>query len=92
MRIVITTLHMVLLTSIHLYLHLTIEKFGIIKMQKLKVSKALSIFDWTKAFRNNITDDNCEFLTDTLMNIFRVDEHFDHLCDKTMIDTCEKVL
>ena len=37
MRNVITTLHMVFLTSMHLYL--IIEKFGIIKMQSLKVSK-----------------------------------------------------
>ena len=38
-RNVITTLHMVLSTSIHLYLQLIIEKFGITKMQTLKVSK-----------------------------------------------------
>ena len=39
MRNVITTLHMVLSTSIHLYLQLIIEKFGITKMLTLKVSK-----------------------------------------------------
>ena len=39
MRNVITTLHMVLLTSMYLYLHLIIEKFGIIKTQTLKVFK-----------------------------------------------------
>ena len=38
-RNVITKLNMVLLTSIYLYLHLIIEKFGIIKMQTLKVFK-----------------------------------------------------
>ena len=35
---VITTLHMVLSTSMYLYLHLIIQKFGI-KMQTLKVFK-----------------------------------------------------
>ena len=39
MRNVITTLHMVLLTSMYLYLHFFIEKFGIIKTQMLKVFK-----------------------------------------------------
>ena len=39
MKNVITTLHMVLLTSTYLYFHLIIEKFGIIKMQTLKVFK-----------------------------------------------------
>ena len=39
MRNVITTLHMLLSISIRLYLHLIIEKFGITKMQALKVSK-----------------------------------------------------
>ena len=38
-RNVITKLNMVLLTSMYLYLHLIIEKFGIIKMQTLKVFK-----------------------------------------------------
>ena len=38
-RNVITTLHMALLTSMYLYRHLIIEKFGIIKMQTLKVFK-----------------------------------------------------
>ena len=36
-RNVIAALHMVLLISIYLYLYLIIEKFGIKKMQTLKV-------------------------------------------------------
>ena len=39
MRNVITTLHMVLLTLMYLYLYLIIEKFGIIKMQTLNAFK-----------------------------------------------------
>ena len=39
MRNVITALHMVLLTSLYLYLHLITEKFEIIKTQALKVFK-----------------------------------------------------
>ena len=55
-RNVITTLHMVLLTSMYLY---------------LRIQKAISNFDWPKAFRNMDTNQNCKSLTDTLMNIFR---------------------
>ena len=43
MRNVITALHMVLLTSKYLYPHRIIEKFGIIKMQTLKVFKKLFV-------------------------------------------------
>ena len=35
------------------------------------IQKALSNFDWPKALRNNNANENCKFLTDTLMNIFR---------------------
>ena len=39
MRNISTRLHMVFLTSIYLYVHLIIEKFGVTKMQTLKVFK-----------------------------------------------------
>ena len=94
MRNVITTLHMVLLTSMYLYLHFIIEKFGIIKTQTLK------LFKKPKAFKNKDANESCKLMTDTLRNIFRkyslqnqkprsksknfiqVDEHFGHLCVK----------
>ena len=35
------------------------------------IQKAISNFDWSKAFRNKNPNKNCKLLTDTLMNIFR---------------------
>ena len=35
------------------------------------IQKAISNFNWRKAFRNMNANGNCNFLTDTLMNIFR---------------------
>ena len=62
MRNVITTLHIVLLTSIYFYLNLIIEKFGIIKMQAQRVfQKQFQTFDWPKGFRNKKANENCKF-------------------------------
>ena len=35
------------------------------------IQKAISNFDWPKAFRNKNANESCKLLTDTLMNIFR---------------------
>ena len=35
------------------------------------IQKAISNFDWPKAFRNKSANKNCKLLTDTLMNVFR---------------------
>ena len=35
------------------------------------IQKAISNFDWSKAFRNKNPNENCKLLMDTLMNIFR---------------------
>ena len=67
----------------------------------------LSSFDWIKAFRNKNENENCEFLTDTLMNIFRnyishKTKKFDYKTPEWMntliisalqkiVDTCENI-
>ena len=68
-RNVIATLHMVLLTSMYLNPHLIIEKFGIIKMQTLKVFKKQ--FQILIGLKHLGTRTQKKLLTDTLMNIFR---------------------
>ena len=65
------------------------------------IQKAISNFDWPKAFRNKNANENCKLLMDTFMNIFRNyiphktkkfdyktpewNKHFDHLCAKRSI-------
>ena len=111
MRNVITALHMVLLTSMYLsmyfHLHLIIEKFGIMKMQTLKVFKKQFKISIGLKHLGTRTQTKTKLLTNTLMNIFRnyiphKTNKFDHKTPEWMnaliisalkkIHTCEKVL
>ena len=68
MRNVITTLHMVLLTSVYLHLHFIIEKIEIIKTQTLKIfKKQFQILIGLKHLGHKNTNESCVLLTDALI-------------------------
>ena len=59
---------------IHAYLSLRhmCETSGIMKKANIEnVKKAISNFDWNKAFENLSLDEKVDFLNKTLVNVFR---------------------
>ena len=61
-----------LLISMYPFPLLITEKSGIMNIQILRIfKKAISMFDWHKAFKNKNTNEMARILTDTLMNIFK---------------------
>ena len=48
------------------------KTFGIMKKANIEnVKKAISNFDWNKAFENLSLDEKVDFLNKTLLNVFR---------------------